>query len=339
MAKENAIIKLKQDLKANKTERLYLFFGDEDYLKDLYVKRIFSLIPDDSFSEFNKITIDAKTADLIEISDALSSFPMMSDKKVVLIEDSGVFKKATEAEKDFYDNIFKNLADDTILIFKESEVDKRSSLYKAASKAGLSIEFNRLNELELVSFIIREANSRGLKMPKDCAEYMVEICEHGLLHLKNEIDKLSGFCQGEITKSDIERIVSKSLETKVFDLCDVLMEKNADKALLMLMDFKTAKVSPFQLLYILFGMFDKMLRAKLMSDSGMTYDEIISTMGLAPFIAKKYINSAKKFKKDELIYMVTKTAETDLLIKQGAILEWPAFEKYVTDFFKGDEPR
>lgn len=337
MAKENAVIKLKADLKAGKTERLYLFYGEEDYLKDLYTKKILSIVPDDSFSEFNKIIIDGKTADLIEISDALESFPMMSDKKVILIEDSGIFKKATEAQKDFYDKAFKNLADDTILVFSESEVDKRSALFKAASKAGLAVEFKPLSDLELVSFIIREANSSNLKIQKDCAEYMVEICEHGLLNIKNEIAKLAGYCTEEITKTDIDQIVSKSLETKVFDLCDVLMEKNADKALSMIGDLKTTKTSPFQLLYILFGSFDKMLRAKLMLENGMSYDEICSVMGLAPFIAKKYINGAKGFSKDELKNMVTAVAEIDLSIKQGAIAEWDAFQKYITDFFKGDE--
>lgn len=334
MAKENPLIKLKKDLKENTLERLYVFFGEEVYLKELYIKKLLATVPDDGFEEFNKIIIDGRESDMFKVSEALESFPMMSDKKIVLIENSGIFKSPNQDEKDFYGKVFSSLADDTVLIFSETEIDKRSSLFKSASKAGSVIEFELLSHTDLVAFVQREVMGLGSKIQKDVAEYLVDISDSGLSGLKNEILKLVSNCSDEITKTDIDRLASKSLQIQVFELCDLLMEKKTDKVLQMIEDLKTVKESPFKLLYILFGTFDKMLKAKLMTNEGILYQEITSSLGVPPFIAKKYINGAKGFSEDELIFMTKSVAETDLAIKQGKVDEWTAFENYINSFLK-----
>ncbi len=337
MVKENPLIKLKKDLKENNLNRLYLFFGDEVYLKELYTKKILATIPDDGFEEFNKIIIDGKESDMFAVGEALESFPMMSDKKIVLIENSGIFKSPNQETKDFYSKVFGNLAEDTVLIFSETEVDKRSSLFKSAQKNGCVIEFELLSEADLIAFVQREVMASGKKIQKDVAEYLVNIGEGSLSSLKNEILKLTNACEGEITKTDVDRLASKSFQIRVFELCDLLMARKNDEALQMMEDLKTVKESPFKLIYILFGAFDKMLKAQLMQKEGMAYQDIIKELGVPPFIAKKYINGAKGFSEDELILMVKKVAEIDLLIKQGRTDDWSAFENYVTEFLYGKE--
>lgn len=334
MAKDNPLIKLKKDLQENNFEKLYLFFGEEVYLKEHYTKKILDTIPDDGFEEFNKIIIDAKESTLDDVKDALESFPMMSDKKIVLIENSGVFKSANQEAKDFYSKAFSELAEDTILIFSESEVDKRSALFKAAGKVGCVIEFELLSQSDLVAFVQREVMNLNSKIQKDVAEYLVDISDSGLSGLKNEILKLVANCGNEITRTDVERLASKSLQIQVFELCDLLMARDADKVLQMTEDLKTVKESPFKLIYILFGTFDKMLKAKLMEREGMLYQEIAASLGVPPFIAKKYINGAKGFSEDELVMMVKNVAEFDISIKQGKLDEWTAFENYINDFLK-----
>lgn len=333
MAKENPLIKLRQNLKEKNYERLYVFFGEEVYLKELYIKKLLELVPNDGFEEFNKIIIDSKESTLSEIATTLEGFPMMSDRRVVLIENSGAFKSASQEVKDFYTKAFNILAEDTILIFSESEVDKRSALYKAAAKAGMTVDFEPLSYPDVVAFVQREVKELGGSIQKDVAEYLVNICDSGLSSVKNEILKLVS-ANKEITKTDIDRLTSKSLQVKVFDLCDFLMEGKTEEALRLIENLKAVKESPFKLLYILFGTFDKMLKAKLSEGEGIAYRDIVSELGVSPFIAKKYINGAKAFSEDELILMVARAAETDLAIKQGRVDEWTAFEDYINEFLK-----
>ena len=55
--KEDNFLELKKQLKSGKTGNLYLFFGEEAFIKDSYIKYMQSLIPDDGFPDFNRIFI------------------------------------------------------------------------------------------------------------------------------------------------------------------------------------------------------------------------------------------------------------------------------------------
>ena len=110
MAAKNADSKqkmtdLKKQLSENKLHKLYLFFGEESFLMDYYIGQITKLIPHMDFEEFNHITLDSDSS-LYDVSQAMESFPMMTDRKLVLLKDSGAFRsKTAEATKDFYKKV------------------------------------------------------------------------------------------------------------------------------------------------------------------------------------------------------------------------------------------
>ena len=54
MAKKNdALPELRRQIKENTLKPLYLFYGEEEYLKELYTNRIIEKIPDGGFPDFN----------------------------------------------------------------------------------------------------------------------------------------------------------------------------------------------------------------------------------------------------------------------------------------------
>ena len=64
----------------------YLFFGEEDYLKNLavtYARE--ALVGDPSLACFNEIILDALDFHPEKLRSALMSFPMMADRKVILV--------------------------------------------------------------------------------------------------------------------------------------------------------------------------------------------------------------------------------------------------------------
>ena len=337
MAKNSEFTQLKKDIKENTPKNLYLFFGEETYLRDLYTKKLIDLIDDAGFEELNKIIIDDGKNQLDSLGEYLEGFPMMTDKRIVCIKDSGIFKKADDKTKKYFSDFFTNLSDDTIVVFVEEEIDKRNTLYKSLSKYGAAVEFTPLNDTDTIAWIIREASARKLKISQQNAEYMLSICDNTLGTLENELNKLSGYCHEEILRADIERLVSKSLQVRVFELCYFMMNNNADRAVNLLSELKTVKESAFKILYILFGSFDKMLHAKILSESGLPNSDIASAIKVPPFLAGKYINSSKGFSKEQLIKMTSTAAEIDLSIKRGEADEWTALEQYVFNFFQNEK--
>ena len=59
---DNEINILKNQIKNNKLQKLYVFFGEEKFLQELYIKKITELVPDAGFPEFNRFIIDGAEA-------------------------------------------------------------------------------------------------------------------------------------------------------------------------------------------------------------------------------------------------------------------------------------
>lgn len=338
MAKKNdALLELKRQIKEKNLKPLYLFYGEESYLKELYIARIVAQIPDGGMPEFNHIRLEGSDVQFSEYDDAWESFPMMTDRKLILIKDSGIFKlrkgkddiHSTDESKEFWLEKLKRISDDTVVIFDESAVDKRSALFKAVSKAGVAVEFAYLSEADLVTWVIKQCLDAKKRISKDNALYLVTRCDPGINNIKNELDKLLNYCDEEIYKSDIDRVAAKSLQVITFELSDAIMAGKTEKALSVLSDLKTVKENAFTILYLLFSNFDKMYHTKLMA--GASRNEVASEIGAAPFIAGKYIESARGFSEAALEKMVMRVSEIDLAVKEGRTDDWTALEQYVLE--------
>ena len=314
--KNGNLLKLKKQLKEGILAPLYVFYGEEDYLREMYVNRVKDCVPDGGFPDFNHIKIEGRDVAFSEYDDAWESFPMMTEKKLIHIKDSGIFQ-------------LKSVSDDTVVIFDETSVDKRSALYKAAAKVGTVVEFTYLSEADLVTWVVKQFLNAKKKISKENAYYLITICDSGLASINNEIKKLIDFCDEEIYKTDIDRVVAKSMEVIVFELTDAIMLGNTQKAMETLADLKTVKENVFTLIYLMLSTFEKMLRVKLMN--GAPQAEIASEIGVSLFVARKYINSAKGFSEDSLVWMLRRVAEIDLAIKEGRVEEWNALEQYVAE--------
>lgn len=338
--KNNSFLKLKEQIKSGNLQNLYLFFGEETFIKDTYLGIMEKQIPDDGFADFNKIFLDGKNADADKIDDAFDAFPMMAEKKLVIIKDSGIFKLkqdgGSSADKDFWQRRLSSLSDFAIVIFDEKEVDKRSALYKLLSKNGLAVEFQYMNDYELIAWIVREVQKNGKKINKSSAEHLLSLCDPGISNVKNELDKLFNYCGDEIYASDIDKVVSKPISVVIFEITDAIMNKNGEAALRILMKLKDSKSSAFGILYLLSSGFDKILKTKLLLDGGATYDIVASKLKVAPFIARKYADNAKKFTRDFLVDRIIKTAEYDMKIKQGELDDWTALMQYIFECIKGN---
>lgn len=333
-AKEDSFLKLKQQIKNGQTGNLYLFFGDEVFVKNMYLEKMKSLIPDGGFADFNSIYLEAGDLTTDKVDDALNSFPMMADKKLVVVKDSGIFKSAGQEIKDFWQKKMADIPDYVLLIFDEREVDKRSVTYKAVAKYGLPVEFAYMKDYEVSAWVVREAQKAGKRISKDSADYLVAMCDAGISNVKNELDKLIDYSDGEIYKSDIDKVISKPMGIVVFEITDAIIAGNGDKAMEVVLRMRESRESAFNILYLLSSAFDKMLYCKLMLSEGAAYDAIAAKLKLAPFIVRKYIDGAKQFSEEFLIERVMKTADCDFAIKQGETDEWNALLQYIFECIK-----
>lgn len=324
-----SLSELKKQLKENRLGNLYLFCGEEEYLKQYYLNELVSTVLSGAILEFNHIVFEGNKLDLEEINQAIESLPMMADKKIVLIKDSGFFKKTVEQTKKFWEARISDIPSHICLVFYETDVDKRGSIYKAILKNGVVAECNYLSESELMGWIGRACANEDKKISKDAANYIL-FCTDGSMHaVKRELEKLFSYCGQTITIEDAKRLVTRQIQSRVFEMIDAIINKNAANAFFELTQLRQSGENAFGVLALLFSNFQKLLHTKLLLDNGVNQYKISQITGLKPYIANKYIQNAKKFDKKSLKSAVCRCAEIDYGIKQGLFSEWDALTEFL----------
>lgn len=333
-AKKNDIVVLKSELNENKLRKLYVFYGDEEYIKEMYIKRITDMVPDAGLEEFNRIRINGQVS-YSEYDDAFEGMPMMTDKRLLIIRDSNIFTTRRsgnivppdDTQKKFWLEKFARLSDDTVVIFCEKNVDARSALFKAAGKAGFNVKCEYLSESDLKAWVIKKARKAGKKINDDTARYLISVVDPGLSILESELDKLLNYCGDTVTVSDVDRVVSKALQVQVFEITDGILEGNVKKVFKTMEMLRTQKQSAFGLLYLIYSNVEKMLRIRLANATNR--NEAAEVLGVTAWLAQKYLNGARGFSLETLYHMVTRVPEIDYEIKSGLVGEWQALEQYI----------
>lgn len=334
MAKKSTaggLANLKKQLSSGEYGNLYLFFGEEDFLKSYYFSVLRKNVVEPDFDEFNYVVFEGARQDFDEITIALETPPMMAQKKLVLIKYSGVFTKANEETRSYWSDVFARLSDFVILVFYEDEVDKRSALYKALDKRGEAVECAYLEGIELLNWIGRGCREAGKVITKENAEYLIRSCDGGMNNIKRELEKLFAYCGEKITKSDIDKIVTKMPQSRVFEMVNAMMRKDAAGVFARLDELKALKESAFMVLALLYTNFERIFHTKILLEHSAAPNSIATQIKVSPYFVRDYIDAAQSFGKDFLRKALVNIAEIDYAIKQGRLDEWIGVENFLAN--------
>ena len=116
---------LAQDIKNKTFQPVYLIYGEEAFLKRSYKNQMREAIAGDD--TMNSHFFEGKGLDLKEIISLADTMPFFGDKRLIVIEDSGLFKSGGA---DALVEYLPHMPASTHILFVESEVDKRNRLYK-----------------------------------------------------------------------------------------------------------------------------------------------------------------------------------------------------------------
>ncbi|MBQ3053971.1 MAG: DNA polymerase III subunit delta [Clostridia bacterium] len=317
---------LKDRLKSNNINGLYLFCGPERYRKSSFINSFKNQFSDNPMPEFNIITFDGKETSFDTLLGAVESYPVMADNKLIIIKDSGIFKKVKEEDKELWSELFDNIPDYCVVLFDETEVDGRSVLTKKAQKNGMYIEFTFLKPAQLTSWINNELKKQGYTISKNALEEFIFRIDGSMGSGSNEAMKLIDYCgqRKEITLDDVCNVVTKSLQDRVFDMLDNITKGNRKKVFSILSDLKQKREEPLKILVLVGNTISNLLKTKVLLNEGNT--NIASALGLAPFVATKYSQQCSKLSLEKLKEMLDKCAKADAGVKLSSGNPWIILE-------------
>lgn len=333
---------LKDEIKNGKIRNLYLFYGQEEYLKKYYLETIEKKVLNEELKTLNRIVLEGKI-DIKRITEACETMPVFSDKKLVIVKNSGLFKSKKKSDdahgkgKSGNDDLsiyLQNVPDYTCLVFVEEEIDKRMKAADTVKNKGLIAEFDFQKPAELVKWVVKVFKSYKKDIDAAAASQLVEYSEQAMNEILNEINKVVLYMgdRSKVAADDIEKVCTKSIKSRIFDLTDAIAEKNGLKALKLLDDMVNLKEPLPRILFMITRQFRHILEIKLLTGQGLSANEAAARLGITPYAAGKNLKQAGNFTVGKLKEAVERSLEFDVAIKTGRLNDRIAAELLIAEF-------
>ncbi|MGI5979463.1 MAG: DNA polymerase III subunit delta [Oscillospiraceae bacterium] len=325
-------------LRKNGPERLYLLWGEEDYLRESFFAELKKACLSDGGDEFNYHRLSGESFDLQALSQAIDAMPFLGGRSLIEVRDfdPNAVKdaKAEDGEKNEKKQqgkqdaaVLTDVLSDiptycTVVLLLPTGVspDGRLGFVRTLKKLGNAIEFTTQPQSQLVGWIARRFAALGKTISRENCEKLIFTSGEHMTRLVPEIEKIAGGTAGEeVTARDIDRLAQHIPEADVFAMTDRLAEKNFDAAAALLAELLASRENhPIMLLALIGGQMRKLYVARVALDSNLGADFVMKACNLKmSFLAEKLLRAAKGFTTPQLAHAVELCAQCDYRMKSS----------------------
>lgn len=306
--------KLNEEIKTGEFRQVYLLLGEEAYLRNQYRDKLKKALLGDG-DAMNFHYFEGKDVSPGEVIDLAETMPFLAERRVLVLENTGLFAHGGEMLADY----LKEPAPTAYFVFVEESADKRSKLYKAVTAKGRAVEFKTQDEAVLQRWILGILKKEGMNITGRDLAFFLEKTGSDMENIRGELEKLLCYCMGRdvITAKDIEEICTKQISNQIFDMINAIAEKKQRKAMDLYYDLLTLKEPPMRILYLITRQFNMLLQVKELKNKGCDASTIGEKVGLAGFIARKYVAQAARFRMADLRRAVEDCVEAEEAVKTG----------------------
>ncbi len=318
----NQIIK---NLSEDKFSKIYLLMGEETF----FIKKICQFFEnnfiEDQNKSFNQEIFYGRDISIENIISSCKSFPMMSDKKLVIIKEAqelDIFKRNNDKKNELLINYLSNVNPSTTLIFclNNKTLDKRGKLFKSFNESSCILDSsskdNKIYDNQLPKWIESEVNKKKYSISNDALLILTENIGNDLEKIDNALNKIySNIESKNISKDDILNLVGINREYNLFEFQDSLIYRNSLKCG-KIMNYFTSNEKKFpiqQLIIYMYGFYSKLLVVK--SKNLSNPDTISSEISVHPYVARSYARAMQNYTLNELFMIISFIKELDLVSK------------------------
>ncbi len=321
----NGLSILKQDMKTEQFGRLYLFHGEEHYLRGHYLQQLKKKLLDGPAEDFNFHRFTQENMDFQALADAVEAMPMMAEHSMVQVDDCDL-SRLTESNREILTQILSDIPEYCTVVFVfdtvEFKFDGRQKKLKEVLDKGLAVEFARQSQRELTTWIRRHFQTYGKVISDRNCEYLTFVTGGGMTALGAEIGKIAAYASGqEVTEQDILAVVIPVLDAEIFDITDAIAAGDYEKALTKLRTLMQMQEEPIYLLGAIGSSLRRLHYARVCMNAGKgegALSEMLkAATGRAPhgYVLQKTMTTARRVSDQFCKRAVTLCMETDQKLK------------------------
>lgn len=265
---------------------VYLYYGDEQFLvrqwKNEVIEKYCPAKDDMNYLRFEGTSVNVK-----DIADVASTYPFFASHRVIVCENTELFKKASDISK-----VIATCPETTILIFSEASIDKKTKAYKEVAKLGIVKEAKPLKSKEASKWGIDYCKGLGCSISQEAVDKLVFLYGTDLFKLHSELNKLASYNEsGIISLDDVASISTEEGLDKLFSMLDHIGEQDKQKVF---DDFYQLKLLRYDMVKVL-NMLVRHVRILMEANAIKDKSKIASLCGVPPFTVSKYVSQSSNF--------------------------------------------
>ncbi|MCP4405234.1 MAG: DNA polymerase III subunit delta [bacterium] len=239
---------------------IYVFQGQETFLLEECLDLMKqTLVPAES-ADFNFSKFAAGDTEIGDIMDQLQTMPFLSKWRLVIVTD---IQNLKAAEQKLLLTYCSSPNPSTCLLVTTPKLDGRTKFGQTLKKQAEIVQFWKMFERDLPSWITRRAKKYERTMLIQAAHLLLEFVGNDLRQLDNELKKIVAYSHSrEIDPEVVQQVVGNIRERDVFELVDALGSGDAIEALGILEQLLIEGEQPLRILAMVSRQFRLLWKAK-----------------------------------------------------------------------------
>lgn len=268
-----AFQKLKNDLAAGTAGNAYIFYGEETYLREYYLKELRKKLVPAGFEEFNYHTLEGKDLTVQTLAETAEAMPMMAEHTLITVTDMDIFK-LDESQRTALIDLLGDFPPYCTLVFLYEQVPykrdgKMKKLCAALNEYVQEVEFVQQERSDLLKWLKRRFAATGHDIDQTAADHLLFTCGSLMRGLIPEVEKIAAYAGHErITVEDIDAVAEPVLDARIFDMTNAVTARNYDRAAAILADLLRMQTEPIAILAALGKELRRLYTARLALDGG-----------------------------------------------------------------------
>lgn len=318
--KDTGLAELKEALSSGNPDTIYIFYGEESYLREFYLSELKKNLVA-GFESFNYHKLEGKSLTSQTLTDTVEAMPMMSQRTMVQVVDWDLYK-LNEEQRNGLISLLEDFPPYCCLVFVYDQIEyKPNKTYKklcaALDKHAREVRFEEQSQKDLMKWVARRFRAAGHTIDVPTAEHLLFTCGTLMNELIPEIGKIAAYAKHEqITRADIDAVAAPVLEAQVFDMTNAVAKGNFDRAAEVLGTLLKLQEEPIKLLSIIGGELRLLSAARIALDTGRDKFWLMEQWNIrSSYRAGLLLDNARRVSRQWCAHAVQRCYEVDLRIK------------------------
>ncbi len=308
---------LKNDISQG-DRRIYLFEGEDAYFRthgEEQLKKAFLTMPELNYASFDGPSLKGKT--LGDLTSAMAAYPFMAEKRMIRV---GEFYPA-EADYDKYlKDAFENCPQTTILVIVNQGAGKGAALKR--KKCITYVDCSRADEDTVTRWAYATLKRAGVASDVQACRNIAAYCLCDMARVEGEVQKLIEYGKNPITSADVDDLVYKDADYRIYELTDAIAHKNYSRFCTIYSELAEKSTDRAAIISALHRYFKNLL---IILTSGESSATLSSQLKMPEFAVRKSGDRARAFGREKLMYYTRALYDFSARMRSGKLSPDGAF--------------